>query len=185
VTKGIGNPEHDGDGRVITCEYPGFFLVATYWPNSGLTKREDGFPLKLAYRMEWDLAFQNYLVALDQKKPVVLAGDLNVAHTEIDLTNPKPNKKNAGFTQDERDSFSRFLALGFADTYRAHHPDERDCFTFWSYRAAARPRNIGWRVDYVITSNRLLPKVSQSFIRKYILGSDHCPLGIHLKVSEL
>jgi len=133
--------------------------------------------------MTWDTALQKYLKELDKKKPVIWCGDLNVAHKEIDLKNPKTNTKTAGFTQKERDSFGNFLAEGFVDSYRELHPKETDCYTFWTYKLGARQKGIGCRLDYFVVSKRLMPEISNVFIRKHVMGSDHCPLGMHLKNS--
>lgn len=165
---------HCHEGRTITAEYEDFFLVCCYTPNS-----QDELK-RLDYRMEWEDAFRTYLLELDAKKPVILCGDLNVAHQEIDLKNPKTNRKSAGFTDQERAKMTTLLASGFADTYRRLHPDKTDAYTWWSYRAGARARNVGWRIDYFIVSERLLPRVSAADIYPEILGSDHCPIGILL-----
>ena len=171
VCYGIGDPAHEGEGRVITLEYPQFYLVTVYTPNS-----QDGLK-RLAYRMEWDDAFRAYLVALDQKKPVIVCGDMNVAHEEIDLKNPKTNRKNAGFTDEEREQFTALLHAGFTDTFRALHPDEVK-YSWWSYRFHAREKNAGWRIDYFLVSNRLLEQVSDAEIRNDVFGSDHCPVSL-------
>jgi len=184
VKMGIGNKEHDTEGRCITAEYDKFYLIVSYIPNSG-AKGSDGWPKDLGYRMEWDKAFQTYLRDLDKIKPIIWCGDLNVAHKEIDLANPKSNGKTAGFTPKERESFGKFLDSGFSDVHRHFFPDKTGEYSFWSYRSSgARGNNIGWRLDYFVVSNRLLPKVTQSFLRKSVLGSDHCPIGIHFKNSE-
>jgi len=145
--------------------------------------REDGLPAFLDDRLDFDKHLHDYLRRLDGVKPVVWAGDLNVAHTEIDLTNPKTNTKNPGFTVQERASFSKLLSSGFVDTFRHFHPDERDCYSFWTFRHAARAKNIGWRLDYFITSARLISAVTQAYHRKHVLGSDHCPVVIHLRAQ--
>jgi len=180
VTKGIGTADHDTEGRVITAEYEGFYVVATYIPNSG-EKGDDKWPKDLAYRGEWDKAFLDYLLKLKEKKSVIWCGDLNVAHKEIDLANPKRNTKSAGFTSQEREAFQKVLDNGFADSYRTLHPEETDCFTFWSYRFNCRQKNIGWRLDYFVVSDDLLPRVTEAYPRRHVQGSDHCPLVIHLK----
>ena len=171
---GIGAEAHDTEGRVITLEFPAFFMVNCYTPNS-----RDGL-VRLDYRMEWEDAFRSYLEGLTRTKPVVLCGDLNVAHQEIDLKNPKQNRMNAGFTDQEREKFSRLLASGFADTFRRLYPDKTDAYSWWSYRATARQRNIGWRIDYFVVSESLMPSVKDSLILPDILGSDHCPVMLEL-----
>jgi len=175
VSFGIGLPEHDGEGRVITTEFADFFLINVYQPNSqrGLTR--------LDYRVkEWDPAFLAYLRKLDKKKPVLFCGDLNVAHTELDLANPKTNRRNAGFTDEERASFSTLLASGFVDTLREFEKGPGQ-YTWWSLMANCRARNIGWRVDYFVASERLRPSLKKAFILPAVLGSDHCPVGLELK----
>jgi len=182
---GIGNREHDTEGRCITAEFENFYVVATYIPNAGAkAKGGGGMPKDLDYRMEWDTAFQGYLHELDKKKPVIWCGDLNVAHKELDLANPKSNTKTAGFTPQERESFGKFLNTGFVDVHRHLYPKEEKCFTFWTYRGGAREKNVGWRLDYFVVSKRLLPRVTQSYLRRYVNGSDHCPIGIHLKKED-
>jgi AP endonuclease-1 len=180
VTMGIGVKEHDSEGRCITAEYDQFYLVATYIPNAG-AKGETGWPKGLDYRMQWDVAFQEYLHKLDKIKPIIWCGDLNVAHTEIDLANPGTNKKTAGFTQKERDSFDKFLKTGFVDVHRRFNPNTRGCYSFWSYRKGAREKNVGWRLDYFIVSERIIMNISQSFFRSSVQGSDHCPICILIK----
>jgi len=183
VTMGIGVKEHDTEGRCITAEYDHFYLVATYIPNAG-AKGDDGWPKDLNYRMQWDVVFQDYLHKLDKIKPIIWCGDLNVAHMEIDLANPGTNKKNAGFTQKERDSFDKFLKTGFVDVHRRFNPHVKGLYSFWSYRkAGAREKNVGWRLDYFIVSERIITNISQSFFRPAVLGSDHCPICIHIKTS--
>ena len=172
---GIGIEEHDHEGRVITCEFDEFFLVCCYTPNS---QRELA---RLAYRMTWEDAFREYLHTLDQKKPVVLCGDLNVAHTEIDLKNPKTNRLNAGFTDEERAKFSELLETGFVDTFRYFHPDAIGTYSWWSYIRAARSRNAGWRIDYFVTSERMKDQLLSAAIHDQIMGSDHCPVELVLK----
>ncbi len=172
VYAGLGIQEHDTEGRVITLEYPGFFIVTCYTPNS-----QDGLK-RLDYRMMWDDAFRQYLCRLDAQKPVLVCGDLNVAHEEIDLKNPKTNRMNAGFTDEERAKFSTLLAAGFTDTWRARNPDVRDVYSWWSYRFQARQKNAGWRIDYWLVSNRLFPQVTDARIHTDIVGSDHCPVEV-------
>ena len=173
VTRGIGVDEHDHEGRVLTLEFDDFYLVNVYTPNSQ-TKLA-----RLSYRMEWEDAFRDYVCRLDAVKPVIICGDMNVAHCEIDLKNPDTNHNNAGFTDSERDAFSRLLDAGFTDTFRHLHPDEVT-YSWWSYRFRAREKNVGWRIDYFLISNRLLPRLSQARIHTDILGSDHCPVSITL-----
>ena len=175
VTYGIGNEEHDQEGRVITLEFKDFYLVNCYTPNSG---RELA---RLEYRMEWEDSFRNYLKTLDKIKPVVLCGDLNVAHKEIDLKNPKTNRKNAGFTDEEREKMTTLLENGFTDSYRYLYPDKTDAYTWWSYMGHAREKNIGWRIDYFIVSNRFTKNIKDAFIYPEIQGSDHCPVGLIIK----
>ncbi len=175
VSYGIGIPEHDTEGRVITLEYENFYLVCVYTPNA-----QDGLK-RIDYRMRWEDAFRAYLVDLDKKKPVIVCGDMNVAHEEIDLKNPKTNVGNAGFSDEERGKFSELLAAGFTDSFRALYPDKTDAYSWWSYRAAARERNVGWRIDYFVVSNRLREQISDAFILPAVMGSDHCPVGLELK----
>lgn len=177
---GIGLEKHDNEGRVITAEFSDYYLVTVYTPNSQ-NHDESKRPRRLDYRaLEWDVDFLNYLRRLDSKKPVILCGDLNVAHAEIDLANPKTNRKNAGFTDEERAGFDQLLAAGFVDSFRHCHPDVKDRYSWWSYRAAARQRNIGWRIDYFCLSKRLLPRLRDASILDQVTGSDHCPVGIRL-----
>ena len=176
VTCGIGCSEHDGEGRVLTAEYAGFFLVNVYVPNS---QRELG---RLAYRQQWDCDFLSYLQTLDQRKPVVFCGDLNVAHTELDLANPKANLGNHGFTPEERAGFSTLIHAGFIDTFREFEKAGGH-FTWWSPMRDARSRNIGWRIDYFLISARLRPRLNHAFIRCDVPGSDHCPVGIELECA--
>ncbi len=173
VTTGIGIDEHDHEGRVVTLEMEQFFLVCVYTPNS-----QDELK-RLDYRMRWEDDFQAYLRALDARKPVIVCGDMNVAHEEIDLKNPKSNRRNAGFTDEERQKFSQLLAAGFTDTFRWLHPDEVT-YSWWSYRFQARQKNAGWRIDYFLVSDRLRPAVKEANIRTDILGSDHCPVELLL-----
>ena len=172
VTKGIGIPGHDNEGRVLTLEFAQFYLVTVYTPNS-----QDGLR-RLDYRGEWDEAFRAYVMSLDKAKPVIICGDLNVAHKEIDLKNPKTNRKNPGFTDAERNAFTRLLDSGFVDTFRHFFPDTADAYTWWSYRFRAREKNAGWRSDYFLISSRLLPELKSARILNYITGSDHCPVEI-------
>ena len=172
VAYGIDIPEHDTEGRVITLEYPDFYLVTVYVPNSQDDLR------RLGYRITWEDAFRAYLGELDKKKPVIVCGDLNVAHKEIDLKNPKSNRKNAGFTDEERGKFQELLDAGFVDTFRHFYPDQRDIYSWWSYRFKARERNSGWRIDYFITSERLVPRLTSAKIHTEIYGSDHCPVEL-------
>jgi len=174
VTYGIGHDLHDHEGRVITLEMPAFFLVTCYTPNS-----QDGLK-RLDYRMQWEDDFQAYLRRLDEQKPVVLCGDLNVAHEEIDIKNPKSNRRNAGFTDEERAKFTQLLASGFSDTFRTLYP-EQVTYSWWSYRFQARQKNAGWRIDYFVVSNRLMPNVTDAKIHTEILGSDHCPVEVDLQ----
>jgi len=175
VTYGIGIDEHDHEGRVITLEMPQFFLVCCYTPNS-----QDGLK-RLDYRMTWEDAMRDYLKRLDRQKPVIYCGDLNVAHEEIDIKNPKTNRRNAGFTDEERQKFSELLSEGFIDTFRTLYPDEVT-YSWWSYRFHAREKNAGWRIDYFVTSQRLLEHIKDAKIHTDIMGSDHCP--VELQLSE-
>ena len=170
VAYGIGMPEHDTEGRVITLEYPTFYFVTVYTPNS-----QDGLR-RLDYRMTWEDAFLDFLRALDAKKPVIVCGDLNVAHQEIDLKNPKTNRMNAGFTDQERACMTRLLENGFIDSFRHFYPDKTEAYSWWSYIGGARARNAGWRIDYFLTSRRLIDRVKDSRILSDVLGSDHCPV---------
>ena len=174
VTKGIGIEEHDQEGRVLTCEYDDFYVVNCYTPNS-----KDGL-LRLDYRMVWEDAFRNYLKDLEKNKPVILCGDLNVAHTEIDLKNPKTNRMNAGFTDQERNKMSELLNSGMIDTYRYFYPEKIE-YSWWSYRFKAREKNAGWRIDYFITSNSLKERLKDACIYTHIFGSDHCPVGLEIE----
>ena len=174
VTLGIGVEELDNEGRVVTLEYDNFFIVTCYTPNA---QRELA---RLDHRMKWDEAFRGFIKALDEKKPVIVCGDLNVAHQEIDLKNPKSNRGNAGFSDEERESFTKTLSLGFTDTFRHLNPDATDCYTWWSYMFKAREKNVGWRIDYFLVSNRIADKITATPIYKDILGSDHCPVGLEI-----
>ena len=175
VTYGIGIEEHDHEGRVITLELEDHFLVCVYTPNS-----QDGLK-RLGYRMEWEDAFREYLLALDRKKPVVACGDMNVAHEEIDLKNPKTNRMNAGFTDEERAKMTALLGSGFVDTFRFFYPEARDRYSWWSYRFRAREKNVGWRIDYFLVSERLTPRLKSADICDGIMGSDHCPVSLILE----
>lgn len=176
VTNGIGIEEHDQEGRVITAEYDNFYLVCCYTPNS---QRELA---RLDYRMTWEDAFRAYLLELDKKKPVILCGDLNVAHNEIDLKNPKANRKNAGFSDEERAKMTELLESGFTDTFRYLYPDAVDEYSWWSYMGKARDRNVGWRIDYFIASKRLDDKIKEAKIHQQIFGSDHCPVELDIEL---
>lgn len=175
VAYGMGIDEHDHEGRVITLEMDDFYLVCVYTPNS-----QDGLR-RLDYRMSWERDFRAYLQSLDQRKPVVVCGDMNVAHQEIDLKNPKTNHQNAGFTDEERAQMTALLDAGFCDTFRRLHPDARDIYSWWSYRFRAREKNVGWRIDYFLVSERLMPRVRQAEILTDITGSDHCPVSLVLE----
>jgi len=174
VTYGMGAEEHDQEGRVITLEFDQFFLVNVYTPNSQDELR------RLGYRMTWEDAFRQHLLALDKQKPVVVCGDMNVAHQEIDLKNPKTNRRNAGFTDEEREKFGMLLEAGFADSFRALYPDLAGAYSWWSYRGGARERNAGWRIDYFVVSERLREKILAATIHPDVWGSDHCPVGVEL-----
>ena len=176
VFYGMGIDEHDHEGRLITLEYESFYLVCCYTPNS-----QDGLR-RLDYRMQWEDDFRQYLLKLDSKKPVILCGDLNVAHEEIDLKNPKTNRKNAGFTDEERMKMTTLLESGFTDTFRHFYPDLTDAYSWWSYRFRAREKNTGWRIDYFIVSNRLVPQLQSAAIHNEIMGSDHCPVEVVLTI---
>ena len=175
VNYGIGMPQHDNEGRVITLEYDNFYLVNVYTPNSqrGLAR--------LDYRMEWEDDFQDYLSDLDKHKPVILCGDLNVAHKEIDLANPATNKKNAGFTPQEREKMTQLLSRGFTDSFRHFYPDKTEAYTWWTYFSQARERNVGWRIDYFVVSERMKDKLADAEIHPDVMGSDHCPVALKLK----
>lgn len=175
VSYGIGIDEHDHEGRVITLEMPTFYLVTVYTPNA-----QDGLR-RLDYRMKWEDDFRNYLLELDKKKPVVVCGDMNVAHEEIDLKNPKTNRRNAGFTDEERQQFTTLLSKGFIDTFRTLYP-EQVTYSWWSYRFQARQKNAGWRIDYFVISERLRPQLQDAKIHTDIMGSDHCPVEVTLEL---
>ena len=174
VSYGIGIEEHDKEGRVITLEYEDFYIVDCYTPNS---KRELE---RLEYRMIWEDEFRNYLLNLNKRKPVILCGDLNVAHKEIDLKNPKTNRRNAGFTDEEREKMTKLLNSGFTDSFRFLYPNKENCYTWWSYMGHSREKNVGWRIDYFIVSNSIESKIKESYIYQNILGSDHCPVGLEI-----
>jgi exodeoxyribonuclease-3 len=176
VSYGIGIDKHDTEGRVITLEFEKFYLVDCYTPNS---QRE---LTRLDYRVEWENDFRNYLNNLDKQKPVILCGDLNVAHNEIDLKNPKTNRGNAGFTDEEREKFTELLNNGFVDSFRYLYPDKTDCYSWWSYMGRAREKNIGWRIDYFVVSNKMKESIEEAKIHSDILGSDHCPVELDIKL---
>ena len=175
VTYGIGVEEHDHEGRVITAEYKDYFVTTVYVPNS---QRE---LTRLGYRMEWEEAFLGYIKNLEKTKPVIYCGDLNVAHQEIDLKNPKTNRHNAGFTDEERNCFTKVLKSGFLDTFRHLYPEARDAYSWWSYMGQARAKNVGWRIDYFVVSESLNEKLADAKIHSQIMGSDHCPVELDLK----
>ena len=177
VRYGIGVDEFDHEGRVITLAYPDFFFITVYTPNS-----QDGLA-RLPYRMRWEDAFLAYLKTLEQEKPVIFCGDLNVAHQEIDIKNPKSNIRNAGFTQEERDKMTVLLSSGFIDTFRFFHPDETGAYSWWSYRFHAREHNAGWRIDYFISSEALRQRLESACIHNEIFGSDHCPVELTLRAD--
>lgn len=174
VSYGLGIEEHDHEGRVITLEMEDFYMITVYTPNS-----QDGLK-RLDYRMKWEDDFREYLMRLDKVKPVIVCGDMNVAHKEIDLKNPKTNRKNAGFTDEERDKFSQLLTSGFTDTFRYFYPDKEGIYSWWSYRFKSREKNAGWRIDYFVVSNRLIEKIKSASIHTEIYGSDHCPVELVL-----
>ena len=177
VTYGLGIDLHDHEGRIITAEYEDFYLVTAYVPNS-----QDGLR-RLDYRQQWDKDLRAYLKELETRKPVVLCGDLNVAHREIDLKNPKSNRKNAGFTDEEREGFQQHLDAGFVDTFRHFYPDQTDIYSWWSYRFRAREKNAGWRIDYFVVSEALRPLLESAAIHTEIFGSDHCPVEVVLRAK--
>ena len=176
VSYGIGIEEHDKEGRVITLEYEKFYLVNCYTPNS---KRELE---RLDYRMVWEDEFRKYLLKLNETKPVIICGDLNVAHEEIDLKNPKTNRRNAGFTDEERGKMTELLNSGFTDTFRYLYPDKEGVYSWWSYMFKAREKNAGWRIDYFIVSNSIQDKIKESYIYSDVMGSDHCPVGLDITI---
>ena len=174
VRYGLGIPEHDTEGRAITLEFPSFYLLNVYTPNA---QKELA---RLSYRMAWEDALRSYITALDREKPVIYCGDFNVAHEEIDLKNPKTNHRSAGFSDEERNKFTELLNSGFTDSFRALYPDKVE-YSWWSYMMKAREKNVGWRIDYFVVSDRLFPRVKDSFILGSVMGSDHCPVGIELE----
>lgn len=177
ISYGIGIEEHDHEGRVITLEFDGFYFVTVYTPNS------QNELARLDYRMKWEDDFRAYLLSLNEKKPVIMTGDLNVAHQEIDLKNPKTNRKNAGFTQEERDKFTELLNAGFVDSFRYLYPDVTGVYSWWSYRFKAREKNAGWRIDYFVTSESLKEKIEDALIYTDVFGSDHCPVGLKIEME--
>ena len=179
VSYGIGIDEHDHEGRVITAEYDDFYMVTCYTPNS------QNELARLPYRMEWEDAFLSYIKGLNAVKPVIFCGDLNVAHEEIDLKNPKTNHENAGFTDEEREKMSIILSSGFTDSFRYLYPDRKDAYSWWSYRMKARERNAGWRIDYFIVSTRIASGIEEASIYSEIMGSDHCPVGLQISLPVL
>ena len=181
VTYGMGIDEHDHEGRVITLEMPAFYIVSVYTPNAQNANEGELKPRRLPYRMKWEDDFRAYLMELDKKKPVIVCGDLNVAHEEIDLKNPKTNRNNAGFTDEERQKMTDLLNSGFTDTFRLLHPDEVT-YSWWSYRFRSREKNAGWRIDYFLVSKRLNENVTSASILTDIMGSDHCPVALELKI---
>ena len=174
VSYNLGIPEHDTEGRAVTLEYENFYLVCVYTPNA-----QDGLK-RIDYRMSWEDAFREYLSGLDEKKPIIVCGDMNVAHEEIDLKNPATNRGNAGFSDEERGKFTELLDAGFTDSFRYLYPERRDAYSWWSYRAAARERNVGWRIDYFVVSDRLRENIKEAYILPEIMGSDHCPVGLDM-----
>ena len=176
VTYGLGVEELDTEGRLITLEYPGFYLVTCYTPNA-----QQGLA-RIDHRLKWDDAFREYLARLDEKKPVIACGDLNVAHQEIDLKNPASNRGNAGFSDEERESFGKLLSAGFTDTFRYRNPEATGVYSWWSYRFNARKNNAGWRIDYFLVSDRIAEKVTATPIYANVLGSDHCPVGLEVEI---
>ena len=176
VSYGMGIEEHDHEGRIITLVMEGFYLVTVYTPNA-----QDGLR-RLDYRMKWEHDFREFLMALDKRKPVIVCGDMNVAHEEIDLKNPKTNRRNAGFTDEEREQFGLLLEAGFTDTFRYFYPDRKDCYSWWSYRFRAREKNAGWRIDYFVVSNRLQDRLTDAAIHTEIFGSDHCPVELTIDI---
>lgn len=176
VFYGMNMEEHDKEGRVITLEFDTFYMVTVYTPNS------QNELARLDYRMEWEDAFRNYLLVLNQKKPLIVCGDMNVAHREIDLKNPKTNRKNAGFTDEERGKFTELLKSGFVDTYRYLYPDTEGVYSWWSYRFSARAKNAGWRIDYFLVSDTVKDKIQEAKIHMEIMGSDHCPVELEINI---
>jgi len=177
ISRDIGIAEHDTEGRVICAEFESFFVVTVYVPNSGNDLR------RLEYRQDWDLAFYNYLKNLEKQKPVIVCGDFNVAHKHIDLARPKPNyNKSAGFMQEEIDGMNRYTNGGLIDTFRHFNPDKAEAYSWWSYRAGARAKNVGWRIDYFLASESIMESLSDAYILHEVMGSDHCPVGIDIKI---
>lgn len=176
VFYGLNIPRHDTEGRIITLEFKNFYFVTVYTPNSQTNLA------RLDYRIEWENDFKNFLISLDTKKPVIICGDFNVAHTEIDLKNPKNNTMNAGFTIEERNKFTELLNAGFIDTFRFKNPDKTNIYSWWSYRFNARKNNAGWRIDYFLTSNKLKDNIVEANIHTEILGSDHCPIELIINI---
>lgn len=174
VTHNFG--EYDDEGRTIVCEFEDFYFVTVYTPNSKSELE------RLDYRMDWEDAFKEYMLELDKKKPVIICGDLNVAHKEIDLKNPKTNRRNAGFTDEEREKFGKLLDAGFTDTFRHLYPDKEGIYSWWSYRFNARKNNAGWRIDYFLVSNRIADKIKEAKIHTDIMGSDHCPVSLEIEI---
>lgn len=174
VSRNLGIAEHDTEGRMLTLEYEDFYLVCVYTPNA-----QDGLR-RIDYRMQWDDAFREKLCELDRVKPVIVCGDMNVAHEEIDLKNPNTNRGNPGFSDEEREKFTELLGSGFTDTFRSLYPDKTDAYSWWSYRTAARQRNVGWRIDYFLVSDRLRDNIKDAYILPEIMGSDHCPVGLDI-----
>ena len=176
VFYGMNMEEHDQEGRMITLEFDPFYMVTVYTPNS------QNELARLDYRMQWEDAFRNYLLLLNEKKPVIVCGDMNVAHREIDLKNPKTNRKNAGFTDEERGKFTELLKSGFADTYRYLYPDTEEVYSWWSYRFSARAKNAGWRIDYFLVSDNVKDRIQEAKIHTEIMGSDHCPVELEINI---
>ncbi len=176
VIYGVGVPELDTEGRLITLEYPGFYVVTCYTPNA-----QQGLA-RIDHRLKWEEAFRAYLKSLDEKKPVILCGDLNVAHQEIDLKNPASNRGNAGFSDEERDAFGKLLETGFTDSFRYLNPEATGCYSWWSYRFNARKNNAGWRIDYFLVSDRVKERITAAPIYAEVMGSDHCPVGLELNI---
>lgn len=174
VSRNLGIAEHDTEGRMLTLEYEDFYLVCVYTPNA-----QDGLR-RIEYRMQWEDAFRERLCELDKIKPIIVCGDMNVAHEEIDLKNPDTNHGNPGFSDEERGKFTELLGSGFTDTFRSLYPDKTDAYSWWSYRTAARQRNVGWRIDYFLVSDRLRDKIKDAYILPEIMGSDHCPVGLDM-----
>jgi exodeoxyribonuclease-3 len=176
--KGLRLPRHDTEGRVITLEFDAYFIVTVYTPNA-----QDGLK-RLDYRLDWEDSFREYLKELDRTKPVIICGDMNVAHQEIDLKNPKSNRGNPGFSDEEREKFTLLLSSGFTDSFRYLYPDLEGAYTWWSYRTFAREKDVGWRIDYFLVSDRLRDSIENAFIFKDVYGSDHCPVGLSLNLQS-